>query len=42
MPDDLPAARDRAPLLLAMPGHFGRSELVAIDVVDLRLQTVSC
>ena len=36
MPDDLPAARDRALLLLGYAGAFRRSELVAIDVADLR------
>ena len=36
MPDDLPALRDRALLLLGYAGAFRRSELVALDVVDLR------
>ena len=36
MPDDLPAFRDRALLLLGYAGAFRRSELVALDVVDLR------
>jgi len=36
MPDDLAAARDRALLLLGYAGAFRRSELVALDVEDLR------
>ncbi len=36
MPDDLPAARDRALLLLGYAGAFRRSELVALDVEQLR------
>ena len=36
MPDDLPALRDRALLLLGYAGAFRRSELVALDVRDLR------
>ena len=36
MPDDLPALRDRALLLLGYAGAFRRSELVALDVEDLR------
>jgi integrase len=36
MPDDLPARRDRALLLLGYAGAFRRSELVALDVEDLR------
>ena len=36
MPDDLPALRDRALLLLGYAGAFRRSELVALDVTDLR------
>ena len=32
MPDDVPAARDRALLLLGYAGAFRRSELVALDV----------
>ena len=36
MPDDLPALRDRALLLLGYAGAFRRSELVALDVGDLR------
>ncbi len=36
MPDDLPAARDRALLLLGYAGAFRRSELVALNVEDLR------
>jgi integrase len=36
MPEDLAAARDRALLLLGYAGAFRRSELVALDVEDLR------
>ena len=36
MPDDLPATRDRALVLLGYAGAFRRSELVALDVEDLR------
>ena len=36
MPDDLPAVRDRALLLLGYAGAFRRSELVALDVEQLR------
>jgi len=36
MPDDLAAARDRALLLLGYAGAFRRSELVALDVEQLR------
>ena len=36
MPDDLPALRDRALLLLGYAGAFRRSELVALDVDNLR------
>ena len=36
MPDDLPALRDRALLLLGYAGAFRRSELVALDVEDVR------
>jgi len=36
MPDDLPARRDRALLLLGYAGAFRRSELVALDVEHLR------
>ena len=36
MPDDLPALRDRALLLLGYAGAFRRNELVALDVADLR------
>ncbi len=36
MPDDLPAARDRALLLLGYAGAFRRAELVALDVEQLR------
>ena len=36
MPDDLPALRDRALLLLGYAGAFRRSELVALEVTDLR------
>ena len=40
MPDDLPALRDRALLLLGYAGAFRRSELVALDVADLRFSDV--
>ena len=40
MPDDLPAIRDRALLLLGYAGAFRRSELVALDVTDLRFSNV--
>ncbi len=36
MPDDLAAARDRALVLLGYAGAFRRSELVALDVEQLR------
>jgi integrase len=36
MPDDLAALRDRALLLLGYAGAYRRSELVALDVGDLR------
>ncbi len=36
MPEELPAARDRALVLLGYAGAFRRSELVALDVEDLR------
>ncbi len=36
MPDDLPAARDAALLLLGYAGAFRRAELVALDVEHLR------
>ena len=36
MPDDLPALRDRALLLLGYAGAFRLRELVALDVADLR------
>ena len=36
MPEDLPALRDRALLLLGYAGAFRRSELVSLDVEDLR------
>jgi integrase len=36
MPDDLPARRDRVLLLLGYAGAFRRSELVALDVPDLK------
>ena len=36
MPDDFPALRDRALLLLGYAGAFRRSELVALDVDNLR------
>jgi integrase len=34
--EDLPATRDRALVLLGYAGAFRRSELVALDVEDLR------
>ena len=40
MPDDLPALRDRALLLLGYAGAFRRSELVALDVSDLRFSSL--
>jgi len=42
MPDDLPALRDRALLLLGYAGAFRRSELVALDVGDLRFTKQGC
>ena len=39
MPDDLRALRDRALLLLGYAGAFRRSELVALDVADIRLSS---
>jgi integrase len=36
MPDDVPALRDRALILLGYAGAFRRSELVALDIGDLR------
>ena len=36
MPDDLPALRDQALMLLGYAGVFRRSELIALDVDDLR------
>ncbi len=36
MPDDLPAMRDRALLLLGYAGAFRRAELIALDVEQLR------
>jgi len=39
MPDDLPALRDRALLLLGYAGAFRRSELVALDVEQLRFSS---
>ena len=36
MSDDLPALRDRALILVGYAGAFRRSELVALDVADLR------
>jgi len=39
MPDDLPATRDRALLLLGYAGAFRRAELVALDVEQLRFST---
>ena len=40
MRDDLPALRDRALLLLGYAGAFRRSELVALNVDDLRFSKV--
>jgi len=42
MPDDLSALRDRALLLLGYAGAFRRSELVALDVPDLRFSAKGC
>lgn len=42
MPDDLPARRDRALLLLGYAGAFRRAELVALDVDDLRFTGKGC
>ena len=39
MPHDLPALRDRALLLLGYAGAFRRSELVKLDVGDLRFSS---
>jgi integrase len=39
MAEDLPAVRDRALLLLGYAGAFRRSELVALDVADLRFSS---
>jgi integrase len=39
MPQDLAAARDRALLLLGYAGAFRRSELVALDLEDLRFSS---
>ena len=39
MADYLPALRDRALLLLGYAGAFRRSELVALDVADLRFSS---
>jgi len=40
--DDPPAQRDRALLLLGYAGAFRRSELVALDVGDLRFSANAC
>ena len=40
MPDDLPALRDRALFLLGYAGAFRRSELVALNLADLRFSNV--
>jgi len=42
MLDDLPAQRDRALLLLGYAGAFRRSELVALDVEQLRFSKSGC
>lgn len=42
VPDDLSALRDRALLLLGYAGAFRRSELVALDVPDLRFSAKGC
>jgi len=42
MPDDQPAIRDRALLLLGYAGAFRRSELVALDVERLRFSKAGC
>ncbi len=42
MLDDLPAQRDRALLLLGYAGAFRRSELVALDVEQLRFSKAGC
>ena len=42
MADDLAALRDRALLLLGYAGAFRRSELVALDVSDLRFSAKGC
>ncbi len=42
MGDDLPAQRDRALLLLGYAGAFRRSELVALDVEQLRFTGAGC
>ncbi len=39
MPEDVPALRDRALLLLGYAGAFRRSELVALDVEDLKFSS---
>ena len=39
LPDTLAGRRDRALLLIGFAGAFRRSELVALDVADLRLDT---
>jgi len=42
MPDEPAALRDRALLLLGYAGAFRRSELVAVDVTDLRFTQAGC
>ena len=42
MPDDQLAQRDRALLLLGYAGAFRRSELVALDVEQLRFSKAGC
>jgi len=42
MPDDDLATRDRAQLLLGYAGAFRRSELVALDVGQLRFSRSGC
>jgi site-specific recombinase XerD len=39
LPDNLQGIRDRALLLIGFAGAFRRSELVALDVADLKFQT---
>ncbi len=42
MPDDELAMRDRALLLLGYAGAFRRSELVALDIEQLRFSKAAC